>query len=156
MTQKRWKCDELCIFGFKNPNLAQYLKFFARPHGRMVAAFRNSAKNICSSTLMEVSKKKLINGFVFSTPTCMYFTHYWLASLIQSTNHHRLVFLLVFLLIRFVVLNILSLLYRCTAMTRRSLIGRDECLLASCPLIGWQPWNSVGRPQIKCWEGNCS
>ena len=30
------------VSGFTNPNLAQYLKFFARPHGRMVAAFRNS------------------------------------------------------------------------------------------------------------------
>ena len=42
MTQKRWKCGELCILGFKNPNLAQFLNIFAQPHGRTVAAFRNS------------------------------------------------------------------------------------------------------------------
>ena len=33
----------MCIFAFKNPNLAQSLKTFARPYGRTVAAFRNSA-----------------------------------------------------------------------------------------------------------------
>ena len=46
LTQKRWKCDELCIFGFKNLNLAQYLNFFAQPHGCMVAAFRNSESDV--------------------------------------------------------------------------------------------------------------
>ena len=33
---------KLCIFEFKNPNVAQSLKIFARPYGRMVVSFRNS------------------------------------------------------------------------------------------------------------------
>ena len=33
MIQKMWTCGELCIFGFKNQNLAQFLNIFARPHG---------------------------------------------------------------------------------------------------------------------------
>ena len=53
LTQKRWNSGILCIFAFKNPNLAQSLKTFARPCGRMVAAFRNSGRLphvTCSAT----------------------------------------------------------------------------------------------------------
>ena len=42
LTQKMWNSAKLCIFAFKNPNLAQSLKTFAQPCGRMVAAFRSS------------------------------------------------------------------------------------------------------------------
>ena len=46
MTQKRGKCGELCNFGFKNLNFAQFLNIFARPHGRTVTAFRNPVYNM--------------------------------------------------------------------------------------------------------------
>ena len=49
MTQKRWKCGELYICGFKNPNFAQFLNIFARPHGRTVTAFRNSGSDTAST-----------------------------------------------------------------------------------------------------------
>ena len=37
---------KLCIFAFKNPNLAQSLKNVALPYGCTVAPFRNSLVNI--------------------------------------------------------------------------------------------------------------
>ena len=40
--QKKLNSGKLCIFAFKNPNLAQSLKFFDQPYGRTVAPFRNS------------------------------------------------------------------------------------------------------------------
>ena len=43
-------CYKLCIFVFKNPNLAHFLKFFARPYSRTDAPFRNSEKSQADRT----------------------------------------------------------------------------------------------------------